>query len=149
MKPEQQAAFDKFWKEHWPKCRRIDKKKAQDVWSRIAPDLYSKIYASVDRQKKQPSWNTGDCKFIPYPHRWLRDRRWEDEIALPEDKDADVLIEALQKNSSVPHGFPKHIMDRLRKMCEAKRTNWPLLHHQLCKDECLAEKIKSDYLAQG
>lgn len=147
MKAEQQAGFDKFWKEHWPACRRIEKKKAADIWARIPVALYAAIYAAVDRQKKLPGWSTGDCKFVPYAYRWLRDRRWEDEVSLPEDKDVEILIGALTCNGSVPPDFPKHIMARFRKLCERQRVNWPLLHHRLDTDPDVGEKIKADYLA--
>jgi hypothetical protein len=147
MKPEQQKAFDKFWKECWPKCRRKEKKKAADQWAKIASDMYGVIYSAVERQKKQPSWKKEDCSFIPYPHRWLRGQRWEDEIALPEDADAEALMEALASHAAAPHDFPRHIMARLRKMCERTKTNWPRIHFQIANDEAMAQKIKSDYLA--
>ena len=146
MKPQQQAAFDKFWRDHWPECRRKNKKQAADQWARIAPGQYPAIIAALERQKKQPAWNTGDCKFIPYAFRWLRDRRWEDEISLPEDKDADLLVEALTSHASAPPDFPKRIMNRFRKMCSLRRTNWPALHCQLWKDDSVGGKIKRDYL---
>lgn len=148
MKTQQQAAFDHFWKQVWPTCRRIQKKSAADQWARIPAELYETIYAAVERQKKLPSWNTGDCKFIPYPHRWLRDRRWEDEISLPEDTDIEQLIEALQQNSSVPPDFPAHILDRFRKMCQRMRWNWPLVHQWfVMASDATAEKVRKEYSA--
>ena len=147
MTAEQQKAFDDFWKERWPKCRRIDKKKAADQWARIDPALYPMIHASLERQKKQPSWITGDCKFIPYPHRWLRDRRWEDEIALPEDTDAELLIGELAKHGHMPSDFPRHMLERFVKMCRNKETNWGRLHARIGIDPEAEKKIKADYLA--
>jgi hypothetical protein len=147
MKKEKQLeAFEAFWKDHWPKCRRLDKKKAADQWMKISPERYPVIMAALARQKKQASWNTGDCKFVPYPHRWLRDRRWEDEISLPEDKDAETLVEALGRNESVPPDFPRDIMVRFRSMCARMRWTWPLLHAWLAKDPAMAEQIKKEYL---
>lgn len=146
MKPEQQAGFDKFWKEHWPKCRRKAKPQAAAQWTKISPALYPVIYAAVDRQKKQSSWNKDDCAFIPYPHRWLRDRRWEDEISLPEDKDAEILIEALRAGNYAPQGFPAHILHRYQRMCQRKSWNWPLLHYRI-NNNGAAEEIKKAYLA--
>ena len=54
MTAQQLAAFNKLWLEHWPKCRRQEKKKALRCWEKISPELYSEIYAAVDLQKKQP-----------------------------------------------------------------------------------------------
>ncbi len=147
MKPEQQAGFDKFWKEHWPKCRRKERKKAAAEWAKISPALYDTIYAAIERQKKQPSWNKDDCAYIPYPHRWLKGCRWEDEIALPEDRDAELLLTALLLNSSVPHDFPQHIMDRFRKMCVEQHWNWPMLHELLQGPKVHAEQVRKVYLA--
>lgn len=146
-KEEKQKAFDEFWKQHWPKCRRKDKKKTLDQWMKISPELHSLIFAALTRQKKQPAWNKSNGEFIPYPHRWLRDRRWEDEITLPEDADAEVLITALQNNSSVPPDFPKHIMDRFRKMCARLRTNWPELHLFVARmEEEAHDHVRDEYL---
>jgi hypothetical protein len=146
MDATRQEAFDKFWKESWPKGRRIDKKKAAEQWARIAPELYPAIFAAVARQKKQESWLKQNCAFVPYPHRWLRDRRWEDEVTLPEDLDAETLIEALSVWSSVPPDFPRRIMERFMRMATRTRVNWPLLHNRIEVDPGSAEKIKAEYL---
>lgn len=152
MKADQQKAFDKFWNEHWPKCRRKDKKKTMDQWARIAPELYETLYAAVDRQKKQPSWNKDDCAFIPYPHRWLRDRRWEDEVTLPEDKDAEVLIAELKLHRTMPPELPREIADRFRRMCARVRgtcmapCNWPEFHLALNSKMITEEQFKEAFL---
>lgn len=148
MKPEQQKTFDKFWKEHWPKCRRVGKKQAADQWARIPESLYETIYAAVERQKKQPAWNTGDCKYIPHPFRWLRNRRWEDEVSLPEDHDADILIEKLANNNVMPHDLPAKIAMRFRKMCMRLKTNWPELYLYVTRMEEEAHAyIRKEFLS--
>ncbi len=147
MTSQQLEAFNKLWMEHWPKCRRQEKKKALQYWGKINPELYNDIYAAVDRQKKQPTWKKDDCAFIPYLWRWLRDERWNDEVALPEDQDAELLLTALLLNGSAPHDIPKHIMDRFRKMCIQQHWNWPMLHELVQGPKVHAEQIRKVYLA--
>lgn len=146
MNTERNEGFDKFWKE-WP--GRDAKKAAWTAWARISPTLYPVLMAALEKQKKHKAWLKSNGKFVPsfpYASTWLNGKRWEDEISLPEDKDAEILIEALAAHASAPAGFPKHIMERFRVMCGRQRVNWPALHCQLGKDEDVGEKIKKDYL---
>ena len=65
-------AFDDFW-EAWPKARRVGKKQAVAAWAKLKPDAetFGAIKAAIWRYN-------GEAKYLPHPHRWLRDRRWED-----------------------------------------------------------------------
>jgi hypothetical protein len=71
------GGFDKFWAAY-PK--KVDKTNAIKVWTRINPDpgLLKVILAAVGRQKASPDWQ--DKQYIPGPAKWLRGRRWEDEV---------------------------------------------------------------------
>ena len=66
------ASFEDLWKAY---PRKEDKKAARAVWSAMKP---------VDRRAAAlalPAWvGSHDAKFAPYLCRWLRNRRWEDEI---------------------------------------------------------------------
>jgi hypothetical protein len=106
--------------------------------------------AALEKQQQHKARLRTLRRFVPadpYAATWLNGLRWEDEIKLPEDKDADILIEALACHGSAPPDFPKHIMERFRTMCGRQCVNWPLLHHRLTQDDRHAEKIKKDYLA--
>ena len=159
-----ELGFEKFWNEHWPRCRRKQKKQTWDQWKKINPAHYEKIFAAVDAQKKQPSWLKDDCAYIPYPHRWLRDKRWEDEITPapgpgPLDpaynSDVNLLIDALRKSPVMPADLPKTIAARFRRMYEQWRgTNrdipnptWPVLHTLLQRGAIAEEQIAEQYLA--
>ncbi len=54
---------------------------AEKAWTKIKPDadLFAKIMAALDWQKKSPTWIKDDGQFIPYPSTWLNGQRWEDE----------------------------------------------------------------------
>ena len=69
--------FDKFWREY-PK--KVSKKLSYDQWIKLNPDsqLEQRIIDSVIKYKKSGRWD--DKKFIPHPDKFLKHKRWEDEI---------------------------------------------------------------------
>ena len=89
--------FERFWKAY--PCKR-DKASARREWDRLEPDrkLMLTMSAALERQKASEQWQRGIG--IPYACRWLRNRRWEDELdapggppraASPTDERRDVL----------------------------------------------------------
>lgn len=66
------CSFATFW-DVYPLKK--GKKKAEESWNKIDPELYEKIIQSVEKQKA--GWK--DPQFIPYPATWLNQERWEDE----------------------------------------------------------------------
>ncbi len=146
MNIAQRIGFDAFWLV-WPKCRRVGKKQAMQQWESVPTDLYKTICLAVDRQKKQPSWNKDGGAYIPYPHRWLRDRRWEDEVTLPEDNDVNFLIDMIRQHASLPEGLSLAIKNRAIKTFTRMRWTWPLLHHRINQEPEMAEQIKKEFLA--
>jgi len=64
--------FDDFWKA-WPKGKRVGKKQAVAQWNRIKPDAAT-FAAMVDAIGSL----NGDMQYVKHPHRWLRDKNWED-----------------------------------------------------------------------
>lgn len=71
--------FETFWKAY---PRKVAKKTARDKWSRIkmTDELFAKIIAAVEVQKKQPQWVKDGGQFIPHPSTWLFQERWDDEV---------------------------------------------------------------------
>ncbi|MEE1210609.1 MAG: helix-turn-helix domain-containing protein, partial [Parafannyhessea umbonata] len=69
--------FERFWKAY--PCKR-DKASARREWDRLEPDrkLMKTMSAALARQKASEQWQREIG--IPYACRWLRNRRWEDEI---------------------------------------------------------------------
>lgn len=74
------TSFEEFWKAY---PRKVGKDVARKKWGVIKPDqeLFKKIMASLEVQKKMPQWTKDDGQFIPHPSTWLNQKRWEDEIA--------------------------------------------------------------------
>lgn len=79
-KPEKQQLqndFELFWTKY---PRKVNKKKAFDVFKKINFKKHSleTILKAVDRWKASPLWN--DPKYIPHPTSWLNGERWADEL---------------------------------------------------------------------
>jgi hypothetical protein len=78
------AHFERFWK-HYP--RGEDKQQAKDEWRKIKPDpdaaFTDRCIAVLERQKRSDKWLEENGKFIVYAVRWIKRRKWEDEVRLP------------------------------------------------------------------
>jgi hypothetical protein len=70
------ANFARFWKAY---PRRIAKPAALKAFKSLSPDgvLLEKMLVALERQRG--AWS--EEKFIPYPQKWINQRRWEDEAA--------------------------------------------------------------------
>lgn len=71
-------SFEIFWN-HYP--RKVGKGDAKKVWSRIKAvrSLLPKMLELIEAQKKSEGWRKENGQFIPYPARWLRGERWNDQ----------------------------------------------------------------------
>lgn len=72
--------FDRFWKAY---PRKEDKQGAIAEWDKLKPDmeLIREILTALECQKATEDWQRRIG--IPYAVRWLRRRRWEDEVYVP------------------------------------------------------------------
>jgi len=80
--------FEIFWKNYPPRNgRKAEKKQALVEWKKLHPDknLQSRILLSLQKQvshyqdcKKHDEF----CSEFPDAHRWIKNRRWEDEVKL-------------------------------------------------------------------
>ena len=82
--------FERFWNAY---PRGEDKAAARYEWDEIHADreLMMTMSAALYRQKETEEWRRGIG--IPYACRWLRDRRWEDEIKHFEEPEAAAYEE--------------------------------------------------------
>ena len=82
-KPER---FAGFWN-YYPKSAHKSKQAAIKAWDQLRPgdELIDEIAKALRRQMATDEWKRGIG--IPYPSTYLRQRRWEDEIADPEAPD--------------------------------------------------------------
>lgn len=69
--------FNQFW-QAYPKKR--SKVIAEEAFCKIKNlnDLFPVMIQALERQKASRQWQEDDGKYIPYPARWLNERRWED-----------------------------------------------------------------------
>ncbi len=73
-------SFDDFWKAY---PRKVSKTNALKAWNELKPndELVRIILAALEKHKKASQWQKGDGdQYIPYPAKWINDRRWEDEL---------------------------------------------------------------------
>jgi hypothetical protein len=72
--------FEAFW-EAYP--RKENKRAAQRAWERLSPSqrLQDDIMAAIEKQKQLESWQKENGKYIPHASTWLKNTRWEDEVA--------------------------------------------------------------------
>lgn len=84
--------FELFWKAY---PRKEDKASARREWDKLRPDreLMQTMSAALERAKQSAEWRRGIG--IPYACRWLRNRRWEDELpaAPPPSAEGEEAIE--------------------------------------------------------
>ena len=66
-------SFEQFWNTYGKK---VDKKKAREQWMKLSEDDIKQLFAKLEGWLK----NHSEVKYRPHPMRWIRDRRWEDEI---------------------------------------------------------------------
>ena len=77
--------FENFWKLYPPrKGRKNGKAQARTVWLRlkVTPELYALILAGLDAYSHSDEVERG---YAMDAVRWLRGRRWEDEVETAED----------------------------------------------------------------
>lgn len=90
------AGFAIFWSVYPRKVSRIAAKKA---WAALAKadelPAIDVLVAAVCSQSATPEWREHNGRYIPYPAKWLRDRRWEDEgVRIPAPADARPQLAA-------------------------------------------------------
>ena len=98
VRVEPTDGFAEFWAT-WPSTRRVGKADAQKAWRTLHPDptLRQIILAAVTASKQGPDWQREGGRYIPYPHRWLGKRRWEDA---PPAAQATLLTEKTSGNQA-------------------------------------------------
>ena len=99
-------SFNEFW-EVYPK--KVDKKIAQALWDKFAPDneLKNVIISAVKRQAQSEEWRKDNGQYVPYPSTWLRHRRWEDEPATPTVAESGDGVHSYDVNKILQHSKDK------------------------------------------
>ncbi len=79
-------SFGTFWTEYPQRNgKKVGKAEALKAWNEIKPDetLQKTILTSLKNQKENFKYLSGIGEFVapfPDPHRWLKKKRWEDEV---------------------------------------------------------------------
>ena len=78
--------FEDFW---FVYPRKVAKSAALRAFCKIemTPDLLTKIFTAIDKQKKSEQWTKDNGVFIPHASTWLNGKRWEDEQSESESND--------------------------------------------------------------
>ncbi len=73
-------SFQDFWKAY-PK--KVSKANALKAWNKLKPNdiTVREILSALEQQKQSAQWQKDNGRFIPYPAKWLNEKRWEDEQA--------------------------------------------------------------------
>ena len=86
--PKNTDLFAQFWKAY---PRKTAKQAALKAFRALkpTPKLLGLMLEALEKQKQSDSWQRDGGQYIPYPAKYLRERRWEDELpdedpALPE-----------------------------------------------------------------
>ncbi|MBR5285472.1 MAG: hypothetical protein IKU30_01105 [Clostridia bacterium] len=92
-----QDDLDRLFEEFWAAYpRKVNKKGCRSLFKRI-PHIkkrFPDIMAALQEQKKSRQWRF--VEFIPHPHTWLNQERWETTEA--SDKDIDDLVNEVWKD---------------------------------------------------
>ena len=83
----QEQYFKLFWQAY---PRKTNQYKARLAWESVAIDItvYGKILDAVEAYSKTKQWQ--DKEFVPYPENFIAQRRWEDDIPVPQAKSKSV-----------------------------------------------------------
>ena len=84
LAPQNPEQFNHFWEAYPKKANKIETIKA---WNKLnpSPELMEQILTAIEKAKESEQWKQKDGLFIPYPHNFLKDRRWEDELTYVKD----------------------------------------------------------------
>lgn len=87
MQQTEDQLFDVFWKSY-PK--RVKKICAHKEWTKLRGVDFEAILQGIERWKQTKQWQ--DIQFIPDPERFLKYRRWEDEIPMTKQMEEHMQI---------------------------------------------------------
>lgn len=81
-----ESRFEEFWSA-FP--RKKAKVAARMEFEKLNPsrELLETMLKAIDHQKLMRKWRVEGMQYVPHPDRWLRERRWEDDVELAEIAD--------------------------------------------------------------
>ena len=91
--------FDAFWCAYPKKKNKI---RAREVFESltITDELINHILTAINNQKQTEEWQKEGGRYIPYPDRWLKYHRWEDDIKISAcQKEVSFNVELAEKRA--------------------------------------------------
>lgn len=73
-------SFEKFWNSY-PK--KVARKKAEQIFSKIPPSEYDPILRHVKTARESEQWKVAGGQYIPHPATYLNQERWKDQVEIP------------------------------------------------------------------
>lgn len=92
IKAPSPVGFEDFWRAYHP-LRRVDKARARMEWVRLSEADQRAALAALPAHVRQWQAAGTEPQYIQHPSRWLKWRRWEDELECAQSDD-DALIRA-------------------------------------------------------
>lgn len=87
------SGFDDFWATCHPQ-RRVDKMRTRMEFGRLSDADKAAATAAMPLHVAHWAAQGTEPQHIPHPHRWLKYRRWEDELPGATPAGEDALVEA-------------------------------------------------------
>ncbi len=82
IKSNAKTQFEEFW-ESYPNKKNRRSARREYIGLNPSIEKHKEIMESLERQKKTAQWKAENGRYVPYPSKWLSDRRWEDIIEPP------------------------------------------------------------------
>jgi hypothetical protein len=118
---DSRSHFGEFWTAY-PKKR--GKGAAKKAFAKVDVEI-TVLLTAIDQFRRDPDWLEKGGRFIPYPAKWLNERRWEDDHRVP-------VITAEPPRQTVPYGPDAHksiadmlVEKRAREAAEAEALATP------------------------
>ena len=106
------VGFDVFWSCYPKKVKKILALKA---WQKLKGFNLSDVLAGIERWKQSAQWQ--DLQYAPDPERFLKYRRWEDEVPISAMR--RELYAGTGPSCTQAHVRPK-VLERIRRREEQK-----------------------------
>jgi len=119
MTQDTDPGFDRFWKLY---PRHEAKKKAHQVWMKLAPDngLVDTICEALAQQVAMKYAHT-ERRFIPLPTSWLNGQRWMDDVV---EETSKLVPERKSRSQYGDAVMLSEYSERFKAQREWVKNNW-------------------------
>lgn len=107
VSPEERISlFSRFW-DAYP--RKENKTAAVKAWNALMPDAELVVYilAAIESKRESEEWTRENGRYIPFPDKWLSERRWEDQGTVVCRKERKLSVSELAGIRELFGGDPR------------------------------------------